>query len=397
MQIVLRIETSEATATQMLCLKFLQSSSHRISCAAAFQDGFLAQDLKPESRNWRAHFKIPAFTVHSRLLKAFKSFNTGFLLLRKGSGAQCQKCPQDSFTENYSCSECEKCPPGSKAPAGATSRSSCVCDVGVLYSSKGSWTLLYNMALSREKPFSLAIWSHAICNRPFFYFKEAFDMLLMLWSPRKCGCPEHEALLEDICVKCVERGLDCSLPGSDVLSARPLPGFTRLYKETRAFKCLAPDTRCNANSANLDAHIVLYNCIVCIVCIVVYFCSLVWKIQKTNEQPNQVTTAGSTKDVYQGYNPSCAEGYTGVMCMECAPKYFATRSRCRRCQNATAFRNGALMILGSLVLVLVAIGVGIWLWIRRMRSQKGPGPLIALREQLKVQAPILLQLSDSAT
>ena len=223
----------------------------------------------------------------------------------KGSGAQCQKCPQDSFTENYSCSECEKCPPGSKAPAGATSRSSCVCDVGVLYSSKGSW---------------------------------------------KCGCPEHEALLEDICVKCVERGLDCSLPGSDVLSARPLPGFTRLYKETRAFKCLAPDTRCNANSANLD--------------------------------------------VYQGYNPSCAEGYTGVMCMECAPKYFATRSRCRRCQNATAFRNGALMILGSLVLVLVAIGVGIWLWIRRMRSQKGPGPLIALREQLKVQAPILLQLSQ---
>lgn len=40
-----------------------------------------------------------------------------------------------------------------------------------------SFTML---ALSREKPFSLAIWSHAICNRPFFYFKEAFDMLLML-------------------------------------------------------------------------------------------------------------------------------------------------------------------------------------------------------------------------
>jgi len=221
----------------------------------------------------------------------------------KGSGAQCQKCPQDSFTENYSSSECQKCPPGSKAPAGATSRSSCVCDVGVLYSSKGSW---------------------------------------------KCGCPEHEALLEGICVRCEERGLDCSLPGSDVLSARPLPGFTRLYKETRAFKCLAPDMRCNPNSANLD--------------------------------------------VYQGYDPSCAEGYIGVMCMECAPKYFATKSRCRRCQNAIASRNGALMILGSLILGLVAIGVGIWLWIRRMRSQKGPGPLIALREQLKVQAPILLQL-----
>ena len=60
---------------------------------------------------------------------------------RKGSGAKCEKCPENFFAENYDSEECIKCPQGSKAPAGSTSHSSCICDVGVLYKSNGTWTL----------------------------------------------------------------------------------------------------------------------------------------------------------------------------------------------------------------------------------------------------------------
>ena len=60
---------------------------------------------------------------------------------RKGSGAKCEKCPENSFTENYDSKECEQCPQGSKAPAGSISHSSCICDVGVLYQSNGRLTL----------------------------------------------------------------------------------------------------------------------------------------------------------------------------------------------------------------------------------------------------------------
>ena len=61
--------------------------------------------------------------------------------LRKGKGATCEKCPADSFSDEYSSKECTPCPPGSKAMAGATSVHSCVCDVGVLYNTTGSWKL----------------------------------------------------------------------------------------------------------------------------------------------------------------------------------------------------------------------------------------------------------------
>ena len=61
--------------------------------------------------------------------------------LRKGTGATCEKCPADSFSDEYSSRECKPCPPGSKAVAGATSVHSCACDVGVLYNTNDSWKL----------------------------------------------------------------------------------------------------------------------------------------------------------------------------------------------------------------------------------------------------------------
>ena len=61
--------------------------------------------------------------------------------LWKGTGATCEKCPADSFSDEYSSKKCKPCPPGSKAMAGATSVHSCACDVGVLYNTNGSWKL----------------------------------------------------------------------------------------------------------------------------------------------------------------------------------------------------------------------------------------------------------------
>ena len=45
---------------------------------------------------------------------------------------------------------------------------------------------------------------------------------------RTCGCPKDYALLDEGCVKCGKLHLNCSKPGSEVHSALPMPGFTRL-------------------------------------------------------------------------------------------------------------------------------------------------------------------------
>ena len=82
---------------------------------------------------------------------------------RKGSGADCQMCPENSFTANYDSKECERCPQGSKAPAGSISHSSCICDVGVLYKSNGTWTLC-------------STWHSVHCNM----FPHLFSALAML-------------------------------------------------------------------------------------------------------------------------------------------------------------------------------------------------------------------------
>ena len=66
--------------------------------------------------------------------------------------------------------------------------------------------------------------------------------------PRKCGCPTDKAMLDGMCVNCLERGLKCSSMGSEVRTAQALPGFARFNNQSRAYKCLTAD-RCNATRA----------------------------------------------------------------------------------------------------------------------------------------------------
>ena len=184
---------------------------------------------------------------------------------------------------------------------------------------------------------------------------------MIFMQMRSCGCPEHLVHLQGQCLPCHVFHLDCRFPGSHALSAKPLPGYTRVENEVAAFKCPEPASRCDAEFRMLG-HVF-------------------------------PPTARSAKA-----QDSCSKGYRGPMCMDCAPNYFATGKRCEQCHD-TAMFSTACIVAGILV-VLAAVGVGTWLWMRRSTQaevQNGPSPFSAfsaLKEQLKAQVPILLQLCD---
>ena len=71
-------------------------------------------------------------------------------------------------------------------------------------------------------------------------------------SLRRCGCREHEAFLDETCVKCSDFHLNCPSHGTQVFSAQPLKGYTRLKNQTHAFKCLKPEIRCDAEHGDSD-------------------------------------------------------------------------------------------------------------------------------------------------
>lgn len=154
---------------------------------------------------------------------------------------------------------------------------------------------------------------------------------------------------------CSDLHLSCPLVGSNARSAKPLAGYIRLGKEARASRCLWPDSRCDAKYAESDAPTAL------------------------NDKQDVGTTV---------YN-YCSEGYKGTMCMECEANYFATRKACEKCADATTY-SIALIIVAGVIVTLAAVGVGIWLWMRRSTQAE-----VQLKEQLKAQVPILLQLCDS--
>eukprot|EP00434_Breviolum_minutum_P028219 symbB.v1.2.024965.t1/scaffold2399.1/size80101/1 len=211
-----------------------------------------------------------------------------------GSGAQCQKCPVNTFSDVYSSGKCNPCPTGSQSSEGSTSRSSCSCEVGVLDNSTG-----------------------------------------------KCGCPKDEAKSSDICVKCQELFLNCSKPGAEVHSASPLPNYTRLGNESRAYKCLPPASRCNANLSDPGG-------------------------------------AG------------CAAGYAAPMCIQCNHDYFSHGQQCERCRTSNVVSSAVVV---AAVLVLAGLGAA-FIWHRRNTEghPTKPSCWTALAQQAKAQVPILLQL-----
>eukprot|EP00435_Cladocopium_sp_Y103_P042205 s268_g11.t1 len=168
-----------------------------------------------------------------------------------------------------------------------------------------------------------------------------------------CGCPKGHALRGELCVKCWELHLNCPEPGLEVHSVLPLPGWTLLKddlsNEMLVYQCLPPKVRCEA--------------------------------------------AAVRKNPDSGY---CNDGYTGLMCMECDANYHAAADRCEKCQDVSGAAT-AWQIWSTVAAVTLALGFCLWRWyngkgnIAQAKERKERSAFQVLTEQVKAQAPILLQ------
>lgn len=161
----------------------------------------------------------------------------------------------------------------------------------------------------------------------------------------------------DPCRTTKDLHLDCSSMGSEVYSALPLPGFMRLGNTApRAFECLAPKSRCIAA-----------------------------------ESQGQSFTSG------------CGPGYSGLMCLECTSQHYASGKQCKPCVSHGVFRGlFPTPTVAAVLLVLAIVALCLWRWMqlraatREVSSGAETGVRQVLLEQLRAQAPLLLQMCDSA-
>lgn len=150
----------------------------------------------------------------------------------------------------------------------------------------------------------------------------------------------------EVCVPCHTNHLVCSEYGMHLISAPPEVGFARLTSnDTVAVACLPPkDTRCNSSQGN----------------------GLV--------------------------DSECGAGYRGILCSDCQDSHYFSNKLCEPCPDED-------QSLHSWQVAALAAGVaviGLVLACLRMRwtSADAEAPfsaMDALKEQLKQQAPILLQ------
>lgn len=109
-----------------------------------------------------------------------------------GSGATCEMCPSNKFSDDLGFDTCKSCPANSTAPAGSTKMSDCKCKFGDLHEGI-------------------------------------------------CACDTHHALQKGDCALCTKLHLQCETPGSLASTAVPDMDYTRLEPSAdEAHKCLPP-------------------------------------------------------------------------------------------------------------------------------------------------------------
>ena len=90
----------------------------------------------------------------------------------------------------------------------------------------------------------------------------------------------------------------------------------------------------------------------------------------------------------------CGSGYAGVMCMDCAPNYYAAGRACKECQDHDLrFPNPWLF---APVIVIMIVVLALWLWRRRrtepeVQQVRCKSFFTEFKEQIQAQGPILLQ------
>ena len=152
----------------------------------------------------------------------------------------------------------------------------------------------------------------------------------------------------EVCLPCHTAHLVCSKRGMLLSFAPPAAGFARLSSnDTAARPCLPPkETRCNSTGSN-----------------------------------------GSTFS-------ECASGYQGVLCSDCAAQYYLSNKLCEACPSEDLTWQ-VWQIVAALAAGAVIVGL-VLACFRMLRTSEFDETAVfsrmgALKEQLKQQAPMLLQ------
>lgn len=176
----------------------------------------------------------------------------------------------------------------------------------------------------------------------------AFGELLEAPEGMTCGCEEGYASDQKSCVPCHNWNLACPTSGMELRSALPKLGFARLMANDKlALPCLPPrETRCNSS-------------------------------------------AGSANQ--------CANGYQGILCSDCAEHFFATDGLCKACRSDGWMRPERPEIWYLTVSIIAVLLAGLaYVWMQSARNVEATEPKFsakdAIKEQLKGQGPILLQM-----
>ncbi|CAE7240212.1 SIK1 [Symbiodinium sp. CCMP2456] len=230
-----------------------------------------------------------------------------------GTGINCSECSENTFSTNMSSPSCTACPANSTSPKRSKSVHECKCQRGsVRQVDSNTWI---------------------------------------------CGCPPGRALLEDSCVSCEDRHLNCSSKLSDVKSAEPLTGFARLQENgTEAFQCLVA-ARCPGGKAG---------------------------------------------------GLGCESGYAGPLCMACSETYFEAGRMCIECSEGGfprwLIKAGVCLMLGVLLCACAAaVAYFVDHWSPGHRAEQllqyleetilGEGVLGNMRKKLlKNEIPLLIQM-----
>ncbi|CAE7870227.1 GSO1, partial [Symbiodinium necroappetens] len=233
-----------------------------------------------------------------------------------GVGTNCTECPENFFSHKPNLSSCTPCPAHTKSSKRSKDVHDCKCQVGSLHRVKGEWL---------------------------------------------CGCPDDQALLNDNCVPCPARHLNCSGYSSNATTAQPLPGYARLeLKADEAFQCL-DRKRC----------------------------------------PGDGRAASGL---------GCGSGYDGPLCTGCHETFFAAGNSCLPCSNKdqhiparVIHAMACVTIVALLWAGVVAVAYFVYSWrpgqwleaqLQTLRQAVfAEGVVGSLQEKLlKSQAPILLQM-----
>ncbi|CAK9047892.1 unnamed protein product [Durusdinium trenchii] len=168
-----------------------------------------------------------------------------------------------------------------------------------------------------------------------------------------CGCPMGQALDGGKCLPCHDYHLYCPKVGEELVFAKPLLGFARLkVQDKSAVRCLKPsNTRCNASHASNGSLF-----------------------------------------------PECADGYRGTLCSDCAAHYYASNRLCEPClSNEMLPELWEIGAASAVVVVLLCLALAcVWMGLfqsSESEARQTPRLLVksVLKEQLRAQAPILLQ------